>query len=48
MEDLIDSCDEGVLVGTAYGENLAKRLRFLYRWTPERIEQAFSHLKNTH
>jgi hypothetical protein len=48
VEDLMDAHDEGVPLGTAYGENLAKRLRLLYRWTPERIEQTLSNLKRMH
>jgi Inner membrane protein YgaP-like, transmembrane domain len=44
-EALMDTYDEGVPVGTAYGENLAKRLRFLYHWTPDQIEQTLSRLK---
>jgi hypothetical protein len=45
IEDLKDTSDEGVPVGSADGENLAKRLRFLYFWTQERIEETLSHLR---
>jgi len=45
-EELMDAYDEGVPVGSAYGENLAKRLRFVYGWTPDRIGQTLSRLKN--
>jgi hypothetical protein len=45
IEDLMDTCDEGVPVGSAYGENLAKRLRFVHHWKPDQIEQTLSHLK---
>jgi hypothetical protein len=45
IEDLMDTSDEGVPVGSAYGQNLANRLRFLYHWTQDRIEGTLSHLR---